>query len=219
MYRKLLQWLSKLHHFLSIHHYSPFTSITHNHPFLLHKHLFFYSMFFFTSSIPSNLWPSSQPHIFHIKSYYSLHQPVCLHSLCMFKPPKHTLLCSSSQVSSNTILCTSSFLTWSIHVSPHILLRHLISITFNIFSVHNLSIYLQWSVSSNTFGSNAFASNESFEALPHLQSNDPKFRSKGNYSGHPGSNFKLPADRWIFAAPQRPSLPPRHFQCERDISI
>ena len=47
---------------------------------------------------------------------------------------------------------------------------------------------------NNAFGSNEFASNYLFEALPHLQSNDPKFRSKGNYTGHPGSNFKLPAD-------------------------
>ena len=50
-------------------------------------------------------------------------------------------------------------------------------------------------VSSNAFGSNEFASNDPFKALSHLQSNDPKFRSNGNYSGNLGSNFKLLADR------------------------
>ena len=49
-------------------------------------------------------------------------------------------------------------------------------------------------VSSNAFGSNEFTSNDPFEALSHLQSYDSKFRSNGNYSGHPGSNFKLPDD-------------------------
>ena len=49
-------------------------------------------------------------------------------------------------------------------------------------------------VSYNAFESNEFASNDPFQALPHLQSNDPKFRSNGNYSGHPGLNFKLPTD-------------------------
>ena len=50
-------------------------------------------------------------------------------------------------------------------------------------------------VSSNAFGSNEFISNDPFEALPHLQSNDPKFISNGNYSGRLRSNFKLPDDR------------------------
>ena len=68
-------------------------------------------------------------------------------------------------------------------------------------------------LSSNAFGSNEFISNNAFDALLHLQSNDPKFISKGNYSGLPGLNFQLSADRWIFAAPWRPSLPPHHFQC------
>ena len=53
------------------------------------------------------------------------------------------------------------------------------------------TIKVQWSLSSNAFGSNEFISNDLFEALPHVQSNDTKFRSNGNYSGHPRSNFKL----------------------------
>ena len=52
-------------------------------------------------------------------------------------------------------------------------------------------IKLQWSLS---FGFNKFISNDPFEALSHLQSSDLKFISNGNYSGRPGSNFKLPAD-------------------------
>ena len=64
-------------------------------------------------------------------------------------------------------------------------------------------------VSSNAFISNVFASNDPCVALSRLQSNDPKFRSNGNYSGHPGSNFKLPADCWICATSRRPSLPPQ----------
>ena len=50
---------------------------------------------------------------------------------------------------------------------------------------HRNGLALQWSLSSNAFGSN-----DHFEALPHLQSNDTKFRSNSNYSGHPGLNFK-----------------------------
>ena len=72
---------------------------------------------------------------------------------------------------------------------------------------------IQWSLSSKAFGPNKFVSNDPFEALPHLQSNNPKFISNGNYSGHPGSNFKLSTDHWTFAAPRLPSLPSYHFQC------
>ena len=67
----------------------------------------------------------------------------------------------------------------------------------NFFSPRNTTFLNTYSGVSHLthFGSNEFASNDPFEALSHLQSNDPKFISNGNYSGHPGLNFKLPADR------------------------
>ena len=55
-----------------------------------------------------------------------------LHSLHVSKPPQYTLLFSTSQLSQHKISFTHPHFLLS-PLTPHILFRHLISITFNIF--------------------------------------------------------------------------------------
>ena len=94
------------HHFSCIHHYcSTFTFI------MLHR-CSSYIQCSFHIFHPSHLWLSSQP---HIRLYYSLHQPVFLHSLHTSRPHQHTLLCSTSQVSRNTCSPSHLLISHSIH--------------------------------------------------------------------------------------------------------
>ena len=136
MRKNLLQESSRLHRQSCIHHCSPFISIAHNYHSLLHRHSSFIQHSFHTMHPPRS-WPSSQSHTSHIRSYYSLHQPV-LHSLSMC--PNHlNTLCSAqpgNYLVIPVLLRISSFLTQSICFTSHRCLRHLISITFS------LSFYL-----------------------------------------------------------------------------
>ena len=94
----LLHGLSKP--YLYIHHCSALTSITYNHPSLLHRHTSFIHHSFHTIN-PSCLWPSFESYSSHIRSYYSLHQTILLYiPIC----PSHlnTQLCLTSQLSCNT---------------------------------------------------------------------------------------------------------------------
>ena len=148
----------------------PFTSSTHNHPFFLHKHSFFIQrhagpvypsgILIFPKQISHWALFSHRPSIPFVTSFWSSHLS---HQILLFpsptnppplspctKPPQHTLLCSTTQLSRNTrvLLCTFSFLTRSIRVTPHILLRTPISITFIIFSAADIlhdSAPIKWS--------------------------------------------------------------------------
>ena len=114
MHRNLLHGSSMLCHFPSIQHCSPFTSITHIHPSLLHRYSSFIQLSFHTIH-PSfflvfllNLTP-------HIRSYCSLDQLVLLHSLHVSKPPQHTQLCSTSQLSCKTSSPSHLLISHSVH--------------------------------------------------------------------------------------------------------
>ena len=92
------------------------------------------------SSIPFLVFPSTS----HQKLLFSsLNGPVPF-SACVQTTSTHTALLHQP-----VLLCISSFLTLSIRVAPHILLKHLISITFNIFFV---TIILHVSVRYITVG-------------------------------------------------------------------
>ena len=112
-----IQVLSKPRHFPCIHHCSPFTFIMHNHTSLLYRHC---------SCIQLSL---HTVHIF-LTPLTSDPSPFCP----MSKPPQYSLLCLTNQLSPNTCshlhLISHSVYT---HYSTHILLRHLISIIFNLF--------------------------------------------------------------------------------------
>ena len=103
-------------HYSCIHiHCSPFTSITHDYPSLLHRHFSLVQRFFHTIH-PSYLWSSSQPHTSPIWSHHLLHQPVLLHSFHIFKPPQHIALVTS-QLSCNTNSPSHLLIPNSVHVS------------------------------------------------------------------------------------------------------
>ena len=118
---------------------APFTSIMHNYLLCSTDILFSFTALFTLSINPIHCIPlNSTP---DIGSYYSLHQPVLLHSLHVYKPPQHTALLDQPTLVISVHLHTTSFFTWSIPVTPHIVLTHLISITFNILSdadIHNV---------------------------------------------------------------------------------
>ena len=103
-------------------------SIMHNHPSLIET-FFIHSMLF--SHHPPILFVaflSTFPNTSHIESYYSRLQPVLLHSLHVSKPPQHTLLCSTSQLSHNissplhVLIPRSVHTCYSTHTSqtPHL---------------------------------------------------------------------------------------------------
>ena len=104
-----------------LHRHALHYLLSHTIILLCSTHILFSFNTLFTLSIHSII---GLPHTSHIRSYYSLHQPVLLHSLHVSET--HTFV-------TPVLLCTS-FITQIMCVTPHILLRHLISITFNLFS-------------------------------------------------------------------------------------
>ena len=129
MHRNLLQGSSITHYYSCIHHCSPFISIMQNHPSMLHRHSSFTQFIHAVHGLPLNLTPLTSDLAVLFTNQSSIL------SLC----PNH-LNTHCSAWPANSHKNTSSplhLISHSVHTLLHThSMRHLISITFNLFSTN-----------------------------------------------------------------------------------